>query len=170
MLIQISSRALATIRDNVRRLLVNENSSDESQISIPVNVNTEREYPYDVNEYSLITLNNAMAHIPERVPENFIYKIDKEIQRLRNSLPRNDEAGPSRRVTYGDQRENVLIRELLQEIRELRLQLVGPPENEHGNRDSRRGETFGQSSHPLDPIRSSVMGQPKLAAVSSTNI
>jgi len=49
-------------------------------------------------------------------------------------LLRNDEAGPSRRITYGgNQRENVLIRELLQEIRELRLQLVGPPGNKHAN-------------------------------------
>jgi len=39
--IQIASRALA-IRDNVRRLLVNENSSDESQASVPANVDTER--------------------------------------------------------------------------------------------------------------------------------
>jgi len=30
------------------------------------------------------------------------------------------------------------------------MQLVGPPENENGNRDSRRREIFGQSSHPLD--------------------
>jgi len=27
---------------------------------------------------------------------------------------------------------------------------LGPPENEHGNRDSRRRETYGQSSHPLN--------------------
>jgi len=83
-----------------------------------------------------------MAHTPERAPENSIYsEIDEEIQRLRNSLPRNDEAGPSRRITYSDQRENVLIRELLQEIRELRLQLVGPSRNEHANRDGRRQES-----------------------------
>jgi len=43
-----------------------------------------------------------MAHTPERAPENPIYsEIDKEVQRLRNSLPRNDEAEPSRRITYG---------------------------------------------------------------------
>jgi len=30
------------------------------------------------------------------------------------------------------------------------MQLVGPPENEQGNRDSRRRETLGQLSHPLD--------------------
>jgi len=92
-----------------------------------------------------------MAHTPERAPEAPIYnEIDEEILRLRNSLPRNDEAGPSRRVTFGDQRKNVLIRELLQEIRELRMQLIGPPVNEHGDRDRRRRETFEQSSHPLD--------------------
>jgi len=91
-----------------------------------------------------------MAHRPEHAPEAPIYsEIDEEILRLRNSLPRN-EAGPSRRVTFGDQRENVLIRELLHEIRELRMQLIGPPVNEHANRDSGRRETFGQSSHPLD--------------------
>jgi len=109
--IQIANRALASIRDNVRRILVNENSSDESQTSIPASVVTEREYPYDANDYSLITLNNEMAHTPERAPENPIYnEIDEEIQRLRNS-PRNDEVRPSRRITYGgDQQQNVLIR------------------------------------------------------------
>jgi len=30
------------------------------------------------------------------------------------------------------------------------MQLVGPPVNEHENRDNGRRETFGQSSHPLD--------------------
>jgi len=149
--IQIASRALAIIRDNVRRLLVNENSSDESQTSVPANVVTECEYPYDANDYSLITSNNEMAYTPERAPENLIYsEIDKEIQPLRNSLPRNDEAGSSRRITYdGDQRENVLMREFLQEIRELRLQLLGPSGNEHVNRDGRRRETLEHSNHPL---------------------
>jgi len=43
-----------------------------------------------------------MAHTPDRALENPIYsKIEEEIQRLRNSQPRNDEARPSRRVTYG---------------------------------------------------------------------
>jgi len=85
-----------------------------------------------------------------RAPENLIYsEIDEEIQRLRNSQPRNDK-GSSKRITYGgNQRENVLIRELLQEIRELRLQLIGPPGNEHANRDRRR-ETLKQFSYPLD--------------------
>jgi len=92
-----------------------------------------------------------MAHIPECAPENPIYsEIDEEIQRLRNSLPGNDKAGSSRRITYGgDQRENILIRELLQEIRELRLQLVGPTGNEHANRVGSR-ETLEHSNHPLD--------------------
>jgi len=136
--IQIASRALTTIRDNVRRLLSNESSSDESPTSVPVNVDTEREYPYTASDYSLIALHNTMAHTPERATENPVYsEIDEEILRLRNSLPRNnEEAGPSRRVTYGDQRENVLIRELLQEIRELRLQLVGPPGNDAEKRQS----------------------------------
>jgi len=40
--IQIASRALAAIRYNVRRILINENSSDESQTSIPANVVIER--------------------------------------------------------------------------------------------------------------------------------
>jgi len=61
-----------------------------------------------------------MAHTPKCAPEAPIYsEIDEEILRLKNSLPRNDEAEPSRRVTFGDQRENILICELLQEIREL---------------------------------------------------
>jgi len=30
------------------------------------------------------------------------------------------------------------------------MQLLGPPVNEHRDRDSGRRETFGQSSHPLD--------------------
>jgi len=35
-----------------------------------------------------------MAHTPNRALENPIYsEIDKEIQRLRNSQPRNDEVG-----------------------------------------------------------------------------
>jgi len=138
------------------RALINANSSDENQTSVPANVDTEREYPYDANDYSLIApnrdnvvnlrveqidnlrhsdsfdgslfgfndrlqaLNNEMAHTPERAPEAPIYnEIDEEILRLRNSLLRNDEAGPSRRVTFGDQRENISIRKLLQEIREL---------------------------------------------------
>jgi len=158
---------IKSLRDNVRRLLINGNSSDESQASVPTNVDTEREYPYDAKNYSLIApnndnvanlrveqindlrrsdsfdgslfglndvlqaLNNEMAHTPERAPEAPIYnEIDEEILRLRNSLPRNDEAGSSRRVTFGDQRENVLIRELLQEIRELRMQLLRLPVNE----------------------------------------
>jgi len=50
--IQIARRALANIR--VRRVLDNEYSSDESQASLPVNVITEREYPYNANDYSLI--------------------------------------------------------------------------------------------------------------------
>jgi len=76
-----------------------------------------------------------MVHTSDRAPENPIYsKIDEEIQRLKNSQPRNDEAGPSRRITYGgNQRENVLICEMLQEIRELRLQLIGLPGNEHAS-------------------------------------
>jgi len=49
-------------------VLVNENSSDESQTSVPANVVTEREYPYDANDYSLIISNNEMAHTPERAP------------------------------------------------------------------------------------------------------
>jgi len=79
-----------------------------------------------------------MAHTPDRASENLIYsEINEEILHLRNSQPRNDKAEPSRRVTYGDdQRENVFIRELLQEIRELRLQLIGSPgSNENANRD-----------------------------------
>jgi len=133
--IQIASRALASIRDSVRRALINTSSSDDNQINVPANVETEREYPYDANDYSLIApnsdnvanlrvtqvdnlrradsfdgsifglndrlqaLNNEMAHTPEREPEAPVYsEIDEEIQRLRNTLPRNDEAGPSRRV------------------------------------------------------------------------
>jgi len=123
----------------MRRALVNANSSNESQASVPANVITEREYPYDANDYSLIApnddnvanlrveqtnnrrrsdsfdgnlfglndvlqaLNNEIVHTPERAPEAPIYnEIDEEILRLRNSLPRNDDA-PSRRVTFGDQ-------------------------------------------------------------------
>jgi len=155
--IQIASKALATIRDNVRRILVNENSSDESQTSVSANVVTKRnKYPYDANDYSLIT--NNKTHTPERVLENPIYsEIDEEIQRLRNSLPENDEAGPSRRIIYGgDHRENVLIRVLLQEIRDLRLQLVGPPGNEHANRDGRHRETLEYSNHSLKPTSEST--------------
>jgi len=133
--------------------MVNANSSNESQTSVPANVITEREYPYDANDYSLIApnngnvanlrvgqindlrrsdsfdrslfelndvlraLSNEMTHTPKRAPKVPICnEIDEEILRLRNSLPRNDEAEPSRRVTFDDQRENVLIRELLQEI------------------------------------------------------
>jgi len=46
------------MRDNVHRLLVNENSCIESQASVPANVIIEREYPYDANDYSLIAPNN----------------------------------------------------------------------------------------------------------------
>jgi len=90
-----------------------------------------------------------MAHTPDRATENPIYsELDEEIQRLRNLQPRNDEASLSRKVIYGgDQRENVLIYELLQKIRKLRLQLIGPPENEHANRDDRRRKTFEQFSN-----------------------
>jgi len=38
-------------------VLKNEYSSDESQASLP-NVITEREYPYNANDYSLIASNN----------------------------------------------------------------------------------------------------------------
>jgi len=93
-----------------------------------------------------------MAHIPDRAIENPKYsEIDEGIQRLRNLQSRNDEARPSRRVTYsGDQRKNALIRKLLQEIRELRLQLIGPPGNEHANCDGRRREILEQFCHPLN--------------------
>jgi len=80
-----------------------------------------------------------MAHTPEHAPEAPIYsEIDEEILRLRKSLPRNDDTGPSRRVTFGDQQGNVLIRKFLHEIRELRMQLTGPLVNEHGNRDDEK--------------------------------
>jgi len=50
----------------------------------------------------LQALNDEMAHTPERAPEAPVYSEINEILRLRNSLPRNDETGPSKRVTYGD--------------------------------------------------------------------
>jgi len=79
--IQIANRVLATLRNNVSRILVNENSSDESQASVPANV-TERKYPYNANDYSLIISNNEMTYTSERAPENPIYsKIDEGIRR-----------------------------------------------------------------------------------------
>jgi len=44
--------------------LDNEYSSDESQASLSANVTTEREYPYDANDYSFITSNNDSAANP----------------------------------------------------------------------------------------------------------
>jgi len=132
--IQIARRALIQIRNSTRRVL--NYDSDESLASVSANITTEREYPYDENDYSLIApdnantansrieqtddsihsdsfdgslfglsdilkaLNDEMAHTPERAPEALVSnEINDEILCLRNSLPRNNEAGPSRRRT-----------------------------------------------------------------------
>jgi len=58
MTIQIAKKTLATIRDNMRRVLNNEYLSDKSQANLPTNVIKKREYPYNTNDYSLIASNN----------------------------------------------------------------------------------------------------------------
>jgi len=77
-----------------------------------------------------------MAHSPvEPTVPPTREDIDNEILRLRNSPGRNnpyyEEARPARRVTFDPQSaENMLLHELLQEIRELRIQFGNSSRNE----------------------------------------
>jgi len=99
--IQIASRALAAIRDNMRRALVNTNSSDESQASVPANVITEREYPYDANDYSLIAPNNVANLRVEQINDlrrsdfdGSLFGLNDVLQALNNEMAHTPERAP----------------------------------------------------------------------------
>jgi len=93
-----------------------------------------------------------MAHTPDRALRNPIYsKIDDEIQHLRNSQPKKDETGSSRRITYDTARKRFerYVNYYKRSESYVYILLIRPPGNDHANRDSRR-ETVKQFNHPLD--------------------
>jgi len=94
---------------------------------------------FDPNEIYQAQL-GEMAHSPvDPTAQSPRDEIDNEILRLRNTPGQNnpyfEEARPGRRVTFDTQpTENMLLHELLQEIRELRIQ-VGSNRNEREERN-----------------------------------
>jgi len=80
-------------------------------------------------------------------------EIENEILRLRNTGQNNpyfEEPRPGRRVTFDNQSiENMLLHELLQEIRELRIQ-VGNNRNEREPFEDRNRVSRNFHENPLD--------------------
>jgi len=166
--IAIANNALNEIRDNVRKAL---DYSTESETSSPVHIITEREFPFNEIDYSILANNRPanectrrfgqinhrcdsltqldesifdpdktyqaqfgkMAHSPvEPTAQSPREEIENEILRLHNTPGQNnpyfEEPRPGRRVTFDNQStENMLLHELLQEIRELRIQIGSFP-------------------------------------------
>jgi len=97
--------------------MVNANSTNESQASVPANVITEREYPYDANDYSLITPNNdnvANLRVEQindlRCSDSFdgnLFELNDVLQALNNEMAHTPERAPEAPI-YNEKDEEIL--------------------------------------------------------------